>query len=61
MERRRIPGRYPFSNFVLAKLYNHQGRNLEAKVLLNKFIRQKFPLAYWKQKAQSLLREMESE
>ena len=56
-----FPGVYPFSNFVLAKLYKHQGRNMEANVLLKKFLRQNFPVAYWKQKANSLLREMESE
>ena len=56
-----FPGVYPFSNFVLALLYKHQGRNMEANVLLKKFLRQNFPVAYWKQKANSLLREMESE
>ena len=56
-----FPGVYPFSNFVLAQLYKHQGRNMEANEALHKFIRQNFPVAYWHQKAHALIRRMESE
>ena len=56
-----FPGVYPFSNFVLAQLYQQQGRNLEANEALHKFLRQNFPVAYWNHKARSLLSEIESE
>ena len=56
-----FPGVYPFSNFVLAKLYKHQGRNMEANVLLKKFLRQNFPVKYWHHKARTFLMEMGSE
>ena len=58
---REFPGIYPFSNYVLALLYKQQGRNMEAKELLQKFIKQYFPVEYWHHKAGSLLREMGSE
>ena len=56
-----FPGVYPFSNFVLAQLYKQQGRNMEANEALHKFLKEKFPVAYWQHKARSLIREMESE
>ena len=56
-----FPGVYPFSNFVLAQLYKHQGRNMEANEALHKFIIQNFPVAYWHQRAHVLIRKMESE
>ena len=56
-----FPGVYPFSNFVLAQLYKHQGRNMEADEALHKFIIQNFPVANWHQKAHALIRRMESE
>ncbi len=55
------PELYPFSNFALAQLYKQQGRNMEASELLNKFLRQNFPVSFWDIKARSLLSEMESE
>ena len=54
-----FPTVYPFSNFVLAQLYLHQGRYMEANELLHKFLKQNFPVPYWHHKARSLLREME--
>ena len=56
-----FPGVYPFSNFVLAQLYKHQGRKMEANETLHKFLRQNFPEAYWQHKARVLIRKMESE
>ena len=56
-----FPGVYPFSNFVLAQLLKQQGRNMEASEALHKFLGQNFPVAYWQNKARSLIREMESE
>ena len=55
-----FPGVYPFSNFVLAQLNIQQGRNMEANNFLHKFLMQNFHDVYWHNKAQSLLRRLES-